>query len=155
MVRTGWRAALAASALLIPVACTPEITTHGYRFDEATLAQLEPGRTTRDGVLRLLGSPSSTATFDDKVWYYVSQRSEHMSFYQDEVIEQKVISVTFDDGGLLQSIDRHGLDDAREVALVDRETPTSGNELSMLQQFLGNIGRFNPQGEEKPNTGGP
>ena len=155
MVRTGWRAALAASALLIPVACTPEITTHGYRFDEATLAQLEPGRTTRDGVLRLLGSPSSTATFDDKVWYYVSQRSEHMSFYQDEVVEQQVISVTFDDGGLLQSIDRHGLDDAREVALVDRETPTSGNELSMLQQFLGNIGRFNPQGEEKSNNGGP
>jgi outer membrane protein assembly factor BamE (lipoprotein component of BamABCDE complex) len=155
MARTGWTAAFPALALLSLVACTPEISTHGYRFDEAALAQLEPGRTTRDGVVQLLGSPSSVATFDDKIWYYVSQRSEHTSFYQDQVVEQKVITITFDDRSVVQSIDHHGLNDAREVAFVDRETPTSGQELSLLQQFLGNIGRFNPQGDQGNNSGGP
>jgi outer membrane protein assembly factor BamE (lipoprotein component of BamABCDE complex) len=151
MARTGCKAALAALALLTPLGCTPEVTTHGYRFDEATLAQVEPGRTTRDAVTRLLGSPSSVATFDDRTWYYISQRDEHRSFYQDKVVEQKVIAVTFDDRGVVQSVDRRGLDDAQKVALVARETPTSGQELSMLQQFLGNIGRFNPQGQDNTN----
>jgi outer membrane protein assembly factor BamE (lipoprotein component of BamABCDE complex) len=154
MARTGPEA-LAALALLALCACTPQISTHGYRFDEASLAQLEPGRTTQDGVTRLLGSPSSVATFDPRVWYYISQRTEHKSFYQDRVVEQKVITVSFDDRGVLKSIDHHGLDDAHDVALVARETPTSGQELSLLQQFLGNIGRFNPPGEKGApgNTG--
>jgi outer membrane protein assembly factor BamE (lipoprotein component of BamABCDE complex) len=144
----GARLLLAAPLL---AACTPEVSTHGYHFDEAALAQLEPGRTTRDGALQLLGSPSSIASFDDKVWYYVSQRSEHMSFYQDQVVDQKVVTVTFDDQGILRSIERETLDDAIEVSLVDRETPTSGNELGIFQQFIGNIGRFNPQEGEDPD----
>lgn len=144
------RGALLAGALLGLPGCTPEITTHGYRFDEATVAQIEPGRTTKDAVTRLLGSPSSVATFDDKVWYYISQRSEHKSFYQDEVVEQKVITIGFDDAGVVQTIDKRGLNDARDIAFVSRETPTSGKELSLLEQFLSNIGRFNPQGQEAP-----
>jgi outer membrane protein assembly factor BamE (lipoprotein component of BamABCDE complex) len=146
--RLGWRGAapaLLAAALL--AACAPEISNHGYHFDETALAQLEPGRTTRDGTLQLLGSPSSIALFDDNVWYYVSQRRERMSFYQEEVVAQKVVTVTFDERGVVQDIARQDLDDAFEVSLVDRETPTSGNELSILEQFLGNLGRFNPERE--------
>jgi outer membrane protein assembly factor BamE (lipoprotein component of BamABCDE complex) len=138
-------AALLILAALGLAACAPEVSTHGYRFDDATLAQLEPGRTTRDAALQLLGSPSSVATFDDRVWYYVSQRTERMSFYQEEIVDQKVIAITFDDRDVIQTIDRQSLEDAKEVALIDRETPTSGSELSILEQFIGNIGRFNPQ----------
>jgi outer membrane protein assembly factor BamE (lipoprotein component of BamABCDE complex) len=135
--------------LALPLlACTPEISTHGYRIDEAALAQLEPGRTTRDGALQLLGSPSSVALFDDNVWYYVSQRTERMSFYQEEVVDQKVVTVTFDEQDRLSGIERQDLDDAVEVSLVDRETPTSGNELGIFEQFIGNIGRFNPQPQD-------
>ena len=142
--------ALLSGALLGLLGCSPEISTHGYRFDEATLAQIEPGRTTKDAVTRLLGSPSSVATFDDKLWYYISQRSEHKSFYQDQVVEQKVITIGFDDAGVVRTIDKRGLKDAQDVAFVSRETPTSGKQLSLLEQFVGNIGRFNPQGQEKP-----
>jgi outer membrane protein assembly factor BamE (lipoprotein component of BamABCDE complex) len=152
MARTGCTAALAALMLL---GCTPEITTHGYRFDETSLQQLEPGRTTEDGVTRLLGSPSAVATFNPRVWYYITQRSEHKSFYQDQVVDQKVVEITFDDKGVLQNVDQRSLADARNVALVERETPTSGNELSVLQQFLGNIGRFNPQGQEPTTPANP
>lgn len=127
--------------------CAPEISNHGYHLDETALAQLEPGRTTQDGTLQLLGSPSAIAIFDDKVWYYVSQRRERMSFYQEEVVDQKVVTVTFDEQGVVRDVERQDLADAFEVSLVDRETPTSGNELGILEQFIGNIGRFNPEGQ--------
>ena len=142
----------AAGALLLALllaACAPEISNHGYHLDETALAQLEPGRTTRDGTLQLLGSPSSIALFDDNVWYYVSQRTERKSFYQEQVVDQRVVSVTFDDQGVVQDVARQDLADALEVSLVDRETPTSGNELSIFEQFIGNIGRFNPEGVEQ------
>jgi outer membrane protein assembly factor BamE (lipoprotein component of BamABCDE complex) len=141
-------AALLALLMLPAAACTPEVSTHGYRLDQAALARLEPGSTTRDETLQLLGSPSSVATFDDRVWYYVTQRTERRSFYQEEVVEQQVVAVIFDERGLLSSIDQHDMGDAREIDLVSRETPTSGNELNIFEQFIGNIGRFNPEGVE-------
>ena len=126
------------------IGCVPQVSNHGYRLDEAAFAQIEPGRTTRDQVLQLLGSPSALTTFDGSVWYYVSQRSERLSFYQDNVVNQDVVTITFDDLGTVASIDRHGLERAHEVSFVERETPTSGSELTAFEQFIGNIGRFNP-----------
>ena len=32
--------------------------------------------------------------------------------------------------------------DKQEIALVARITPTAGNEISIIQQLFGNIGRF-------------
>jgi outer membrane protein assembly factor BamE (lipoprotein component of BamABCDE complex) len=143
-----WSGLVTGAALL---GCVPQVTNHGYRFDEAALAQVEPGRTTRDEVQQLLGSPSSIATFDGAVWYYVSQRTERMSFYQEDVVNQDVVSFTFDDFGTVRSVDRHGLERAHEVSMVDRETPTSGSELNAFEQFIGNIGRFNPPADaERP-----
>jgi outer membrane protein assembly factor BamE (lipoprotein component of BamABCDE complex) len=126
------------------------VQTHGYRVDPEMMAQVEPGRTTREEVLQLLGSPSSIATFDQSTWYYITQRTERMSFYQDEVVAQDVVAIRFDDQGRVSEIGARGMDDAREVTLVERETPTSGNELSAIEQFIGNIGRFNlPRDEQR------
>jgi outer membrane protein assembly factor BamE (lipoprotein component of BamABCDE complex) len=129
---------------LVLIGCVPQVSNHGYRLDEAAFAQIEPRHTTRDQVLQLLGSPSALTTFDGSVWYYVSQRSERLSFYQDNVVNQDVVTITFDDLGTVASIDRHGLERAHEVSFVERETPTSGSELTAFEQFIGNIGRFNP-----------
>lgn len=134
------------TALLVlatAAACSPVVATHGHRLDEQALTQIEPGVTSRDQVVRLLGSPSSLSTFDDSDWYYVSQRSEKRSFYQEEVVEQQVVTISFDDQGRVQGVSEGGLEQARDIDPVERETPTAGNELSVFEQFIGNIGRFN------------
>jgi outer membrane protein assembly factor BamE (lipoprotein component of BamABCDE complex) len=137
-------APVAAIVALSLAACTSSISTHGHRLDAAALAQIEPGQSAEGDVVQLLGSPSSLATFDDRTWYYVSQRTERHSFYHTTVVAQDVVAIEFDEQGTVSRIDRHDLNGARDVDLVDRETPTSGNEMSVLEQFLGNIGRFNP-----------
>ena len=141
-------APVAAIVALSLAACTSSISTHGHRLDAAALAQIEPGQSAEGDVVQLLGSPSSLATFDDRTWYYVSQRTERHSFYHTTVVAQDVVAIEFDEQGTVSRIDRHDLNGARDVDLVDRETPTSGNEMSVLEQFLGNIGRFNPVDDE-------
>ena len=142
------RLGLIAAVGMTLLACSPIVSTHGHRLDDAALAQIQPGRTNRDQVAQLLGSPSATTTFGDDAWYYVSQRSERFSFYQEQIVRQDVVSITFDERGTVRAVDRHGLDQARDVKMVGRTTPTTGNELSVIEQFLGNLGRFNvPSGE--------
>jgi outer membrane protein assembly factor BamE (lipoprotein component of BamABCDE complex) len=138
---------------LTVAACTPTVRTHGHRLDPDGLAQIQPGRTSRDQVAQLLGSPSSLSTFDDSAWYYVSQRTEQRSFYQENVVEQKVVTITFDQAGRVASVDELGLKEARAVAPVERTTPTAGNDLSVFEQFVGNIGRFNLPRDQRQRPG--
>ena len=142
-------APIAAIAMLSLASCTSSVSTHGHRLDAAALAQVEPGQSSQGDVIQLLGSPSSLATFDDRTWYYVSQRTERHSFYHTSIVSQDVVAIMFDDQGMVSQVDRHDLNGARDIDLVDRETPTSGNEMNVLEQFLGNIGRFNPVDEDE------
>jgi outer membrane protein assembly factor BamE (lipoprotein component of BamABCDE complex) len=136
----------AATAL---AACSPTVANHGHRLDEEAVAQIRPGLTSREEVARLLGSPSSLSTFDDSAWYYVSQRTERRSFYQEKVVEQQVVTISFDQQGTVDGVSWDDLTDAREIEVVERETPTAGNELSILEQFVGNVGRFNVPADQR------
>ena len=138
--------AMTALSCLSLTACSSTIATHGHTLDEAQLAQIEPGRSSRNDVLQLLGSPSSLASFDEATWYYVSQRTEKVSFYQEELIAQDVITVTFNDDGVVRNVDRHGLEQTAAVDPVSRVTPTAGAKPSALKQIISNIGRFGSGG---------
>jgi outer membrane protein assembly factor BamE (lipoprotein component of BamABCDE complex) len=140
-------AALALSALLPLLAaaggCAPTVSNHGHRLDMSVVDQIRPGETSREQVARLLGSPSAVGTFGDKSWYYVAQRTERMTFYQENVAAQDVLRIDFDERGLVSGVSRRGLEMARAVDPADEKTRTLGNELTIVQQFVGNIGRFN------------
>ena len=82
------------------------------------------------------------ATFDDDIWYYITQRSRTFAFFKPEIIDQQVLVVRFDEADVVSEINRYTIEDGLIVDPVTRETPTAGKELSVLQQLFGNIGRF-------------
>lgn len=124
------------------VGCGGRINTHGDKLDSDRLAEVVAGQHTRDDVAAILGSPSTTSAFDGESWYYISNRTETLAFLAPEVTEQQVVVVKFNDVGIVTNIDTLGLDQGRDVEIVDRETPTVGNDISILDEFIGNIGRF-------------
>ncbi|BAE51153.1 hypothetical protein amb2349 [Paramagnetospirillum magneticum AMB-1] len=50
--------------------------------------------------------------------------------------------MVFDRAGTVRAIDNRGLEDGKDVVPAGRETPTAGKELTILQQLMGNVGRF-------------
>ncbi|MEX1206332.1 MAG: outer membrane protein assembly factor BamE [Dongiaceae bacterium] len=136
-------AALAASIVL--AGCQPRIDARGNLPDPDTVGQIQPGVQSRAQVADLLGSPSVASTFDDKTWYYISGRTETYAFFEPKVVDQQVLVVEFDDAGMVSGIERYDYEDGRVIDPVSRETPTSGQELTFLQQLFGNLGRFNKQ----------
>jgi outer membrane protein assembly factor BamE (lipoprotein component of BamABCDE complex) len=142
-IRRQFSSALLAAAVLAATACTPQVNNHGHRLDTVALSQIRPGETSREQVQRLLGSPSVLGTFNDGDWLYISQRTEQMTFYKQDIVEQRVVTISFDDRGLVDAVSQVGLDDALEIEPSKEVTPTSGKKPSVVQQFLGNIGRFN------------
>jgi outer membrane protein assembly factor BamE (lipoprotein component of BamABCDE complex) len=146
-------AALAfAGALAIGLAgCQPRIDTRGNLPDPDNVLKINPGIDGRDQVANLLGTPSSIATFSDRTWYYISRRTETVAFFDPEVVDQEVLMVKFDEAGIVSDMKIYGLEDGRPIQPVERTTPTLGREMTILQQLIGNLGRFN-RGANSPSA---
>lgn len=136
---------------LAAAGCSSTIESHGYQLDQRRVELIQPGVTSREEVAGLLGSPSALATFDDRNWYYISQRYDRTNFFYEELVAQDVLVVAFDDRGLVQSVETRDMQMAEAIVPDPDETRTLGNELTLLEQFLGNIGRFNT---DAPPPGG-
>lgn len=132
---------LLASVALI-AACTPVQSNRGNMVEEFRMAEITPGISTRTNVLKSLGSPTTIAPFDDNVWYYIGQKMEKRGIFDPEVVEEKVVVVTFDEEGIVQMLEETNSDRVN-VPKVRRKTPTGGNEVTVMEQLLGNVGRFN------------
>jgi outer membrane protein assembly factor BamE (lipoprotein component of BamABCDE complex) len=128
--------------LLALVGCAPTVDQRGNLPEPAKLAEIKPGVTTKDAVSQLLGTPSTVSTFNDKTWYYISRRTEQVSFFDPDVLDQQVVAVAFDDGGVVREVEHLGLADSRTVDPSTRVTPSAGRELGIIEQLVGNIGRF-------------
>ena len=143
-----------ATLALLASACTATVSTHGHPLDQDQLAQIKPGTSSREEVTRLLGSPSTIGTFDQERWFYVSQRTEVMSFYKADITQQDVVRIDFDANGIVSDVHTHGLELAQAIEPDPNQTRTLGNELSAVRQLLGNIGQFNTNPEQKSSGSG-
>lgn len=124
-------------------ACTAMETTRGNYLFVEDIQTIQPNISTQTDVLNILGTPTAKAVFDDNTWYYVGLKTEKESFFDEKVVDRQVYKLTFDDLGLVQTVTEEQVD-VVDVPLASRVTPTSGNEVTFLQQILGNIGKFNP-----------
>lgn len=123
-------------------ACAPTLDSRGNLPDPDAVLQVQPGVDDRTQVAKLLGSPSSVATFNDKTWYYISKKTSRIAFWDPDILDQEVLMVKFDDTGLVSDMKVYGLENAHDITPDPNETPTYGRELTILQQLLGNLGRF-------------
>jgi outer membrane protein assembly factor BamE (lipoprotein component of BamABCDE complex) len=127
------------------------IDQRGNKPDEDQVVQINPGVDDKQRVAELIGTPSTISTFDDRTWYYISKRTETLAFFDPETTDQEILAVNFTEEGVVDSLRLYGQEDGRTIAYVDRETPTEGHELTLIQQLFGNLGRFNPEGDDASN----
>lgn len=108
----------------------------GYVPTDGSLDQVPVG-SSQEQVLLVLGTPSTVATVDGEVFYYISQKTKKIMFLRPEVIDQRVLAFYFDpkDKRVIR-IANYGLKDGKVFDFVTRSTPTSGAELSILGQFF-------------------
>ncbi len=134
----------------------PPPSVRGNKVDPEEMKQITPGISTKADVTAVIGSPTAHDSFDDNVWLYISELTQPRIGRTLGELEQKVVVLSFDQGGVLRTIQEKDKADGLPVSVVSRTTPSPGTEASFLQQLLGNIGRFNPSGTTGgPSVGGP
>ena len=131
-----WRglrsAAVVALVCAVLGACTGEQFQKGYILPPGALEQIPIGAS-QDQVLIVMGTPSTVATLNGEVFYYISQRASRPVMFMDQkVVDQRVIAIYFDKNRQVQRLANYGLQDGKIFDFISRTTPTSGQELSYL-----------------------
>jgi outer membrane protein assembly factor BamE (lipoprotein component of BamABCDE complex) len=125
---------LAAAAALI--ACAPVISQRGYLPDPDAEATIKTGKDTKSSVQERLGYASTTATFGNDSWYYISATEKQVAFFKPVVLKRQVLAVYFDKQNKVTNVRHYGLQDGHVVAFETRETPARGRETTFLQELL-------------------
>jgi outer membrane protein assembly factor BamE (lipoprotein component of BamABCDE complex) len=108
-----------------------------------------PVGSSKDQVLIALGSPSTTGSYGNEVYYYISQTRERAAaFMPDRVVDQRIVAVYFDANSNVERIANYGLQDGKVFDFISRTTPTGGADQNFLQQVLTGVIGFgtNPFG---------
>jgi outer membrane protein assembly factor BamE (lipoprotein component of BamABCDE complex) len=147
---------LLAAAALAAVACQPTVDYRGYQARSGDLAKVQVGMPKVE-VEALLGSPSTTASvaLQGDSYYYISSRVEQTAFLNPVETERQVFAVRFDANDQVVSFANYGIEDGQVVDFSTRKTPTKGKELTIVQQLLGNVGRFKGPGRTSSSQGSP
>jgi outer membrane protein assembly factor BamE (lipoprotein component of BamABCDE complex) len=120
-----------------------ETITQGYVIDQQSI-DLVPVGSSREQVLLALGTPSTTATFDNEVFYYISQtKKRQVAFMNGKITDRRILAVYFGPDQRVSSIAHYGLQDGKVFDFISRTTPTGGKDQNFLSQILtgaGNIG---------------
>jgi outer membrane protein assembly factor BamE (lipoprotein component of BamABCDE complex) len=125
--------------------CSPIVDHRGYLPRQGDMQNLQPGMSKVE-VEALLGSPSTTATINlsGDSYYYISSVVEERAFLRPKEVERQVVAIRFDENDQVESFGHYGLEDGRVINFSDRETPTRGREMSILQQLITNAGNVAP-----------
>lgn len=105
-------------------------------------------QTTKDDIRALLGSPSTTSTYGPDIWFYISSTKERRGVFEADIVKQNVLGIQFNDDGTVEGYERYNLKDGKPIEVVEKTTPTEGHSLGVLEQLLGNMGRFNAPGRQ-------
>ena len=156
MSRNAALAILAAVALTGGLsACSPITSYSGFQAIDSDPKDVAVGTDTKSTVRAKLGSPSVQSTFDPNVWFYVNQVKERVAFRKPRVTARNVTAIAFNkDTELVERVNVYTLKDGKVIAFNDRETPTRGREMTILEQLLGNVGTgVLPQTDDDPGSG--
>ena len=117
-----------------------ETFQRGYVMQQGALEQIPIGAS-QEQVLIVLGTPSTVATVNGEVFYYISQKAERAAaFMPQKVVDQRVVAIYFNKDRKVRKLAEYGLKDGKVFDFYGKTTPTGGQELSYLRNMLKNIG---------------
>jgi outer membrane protein assembly factor BamE (lipoprotein component of BamABCDE complex) len=134
-------------------ACSPIVHTRGHMVEPERLATIQAGKSTADDVLQALGTPTSVGAFDTRSWFYIGQVTERVAFFEPEVVERRVVAIRFEPNGVVKDVRSIDKSQGQDLEIVERATPTAGHEMGLLEQLIGNVGKFNPAGTSRGSRG--
>ena len=131
--------------LIALTSCVSRLNKHGYMFDLADHDQLKEEITTKDVVLRIMGSPTLVADFnDEETWIYFAEDVRSLLFFKPKPIERTILSIKFNND-TIKELHRYNLENQSNLDFATNYTEVGSNQIGFFNSIFSNIGQIKPQ----------
>jgi len=142
--RNRFASTLAVICLVLLGACEAQFRSHGYIPPEEDLDKLVVGVDTRAAVDDVIGPPSASGLLSDGDYYYVRSRFREYGMFEPQVVDRRVLAISFNPDDTIKNIEMFGLEDGYVVPISRRVTDSSVVGNGLLRQIFGNFGNISP-----------
>ena len=117
--------------------CTTNIKNHGYIPSKLDLETLVIGKDTKQSIANKIGLPTTAGL--EGAYYYVRSTFNAPGFKSAQLVNRKVVVLSFDQRNKLKNIETFNVDNGNFVRLDYRVTETGLDNKNILQQIIGSI----------------
>ena len=125
------------------------VENHGQIYEKNTnFKDLQVGKTTKNEIVELLGSPSTTSNFDDEQsWIYISSEFKKFVFLDGSNTDQKILILSFNQN-TLKNKELLSKNDINNIDYEETLTDSRGKKVNWIKEFFTNLNP-DPYGRRK------
>ena len=116
------------------------VENHGQIYEKNTnFKDLQVGKTTKNEIVGLLGSPSTTSNFDDEQsWIYISSEFKKFVFLDGSNTDQKILILSFNQN-TLKNKELLSKNDINNIEYEETLTDSRGKKVNWIKDFFSNL----------------
>ena len=116
------------------------VENHGQIYEKnINFKELQVGKTTKNEIVQLLGSPSTTSNFDDEQsWIYISSEFKKFIFLDGYNTDQKILILSFNQN-TLKNKELLSKNDINNIKYEETLTDSRGKKVNWLKEFFTNL----------------
>ncbi len=126
--------------------CISRVDKHGFMFEFSDHELLQEGVTTKERVLKMMGSPTLVSEFDDQEsWIYFSEDIKNFLFFKPKVVQRKILLLRFKDDAIstLKTFDLSN--ESKNLKFVSEFTVVDSHKTGFFKSIFSNVGQIKPQ----------
>ena len=125
------------------------VENHGQIYEKnINFKELQVGKTTKNEIVELLGSPSTTSNFDDEQsWIYISSEFKKFVFLDGSNTDQKILILSFNQN-TLKNKELLSKNDINNIEYEETLTDSRGKKVNWIKEFFTNLNP-NPYGKRE------
>lgn len=128
-------------------ACVSKLDKRGYMFDMSDHNLLQEGITSKERVLKIMGSPTLISDLDsDEAWIYYAEDLKRLLFFKPDIISRDVLVVRFNEAGTIRELNRIDLnDEEKQLQFAANFTNVESRKIGFLKSLFSNVGQVKSQ----------
>ena len=116
------------------------VENHGQIYEQnVDFDNLQIGKTTKEEVVNILGSPSTTSNFDnEQSWIYISSEFKKYVFLDGDNTDQKILILSFNDT-TLNNKEILSKEFINNIQYEETVTDSRGKKVNWIKEFFSNL----------------
>jgi len=134
--------------LIAMSSCVSRLERHGYMFDFSDHEMLQEGITSKEKLLRVMGSPTIISNLEsDEAWIYFAEKTDSFLFFKPDIVERSVLVIRFDGLDTIREIKKLSLaNESQKIDFVSNYTAVDSHKKDgFFKSIFSNVGQVRPQ----------